>query len=104
MCCDDVRSQATSALDTQNEKLIVAALDKFEWRHLPPSISSFAMTCGRASKGRTTIVVAHRLSTIKDADLIAVIDHVSFEDECRDILLSGADDRGVSWSRALMTS
>lgn len=49
--------QATSALDTTNEKLIVEALN-------------------RASKGRTTIVVAHRLSTIKDADIIAVVDHV----------------------------
>ncbi|RCI04303.1 Multidrug resistance protein 1, partial [Rhizopus stolonifer] len=48
--------EATSALDTQSERLVQHALD-------------------RAAVNRTTIVVAHRLSTIINADLIVVLDH-----------------------------
>jgi ATP-binding cassette subfamily B (MDR/TAP) protein 1 len=46
--------EATSALDTKSEGVVQAALDK-------------------AAEGRTTIVVAHRLSTIKHADNIVVM-------------------------------
>merc|ERR1712000_755873 len=47
--------EATSALDTESEKVVKEALDK-------------------AAEGRTTVAVAHRLSTIRDAHTIVVFE------------------------------
>jgi ATP-binding cassette subfamily B protein len=51
-----VLDEATSALDTQTERAVQEALD-------------------RLAENRTTIAIAHRLSTVRDADQILVLDH-----------------------------
>lgn len=48
--------EPTSALDAESEAVIKKALAKL-------------------AKGRTTLVIAHRLATIRDADMIVVLDH-----------------------------
>jgi subfamily B ATP-binding cassette protein MsbA len=47
--------EATSALDSESERLVQEALAKL-------------------MRGRTTLVIAHRLSTVRDADFIAVVE------------------------------
>jgi subfamily B ATP-binding cassette protein MsbA len=47
--------EATSSLDSESERLVQAALD-------------------RLKAGRTTLVIAHRLSTVTDADVIYVVE------------------------------
>ncbi|WP_406075951.1 ABC transporter ATP-binding protein [Micromonospora sp. NBC_01638] len=51
-----VLDEATSALDTDTERAVQRAFDVL-------------------AEGRTTITIAHRLSTVRDADQIAVLDH-----------------------------
>jgi ATP-binding cassette subfamily B protein len=54
--------EATSALDAQSEPVVQEALDKL-------------------AKGRTTLVFAHRLSTVREADKIVVMDKGQVVDE-----------------------
>jgi ATP-binding cassette subfamily B protein len=51
-----ILDDSTSSVDTQTERLIQSALDKL-------------------MEGRTTFVIAHRLSTVRRANLILVLDH-----------------------------
>ena len=51
-----VLDEATSALDAQTERAVQDALE-------------------RLAEGRTTLAIAHRLSTVRDADQIVVLDH-----------------------------
>jgi ATP-binding cassette subfamily B protein len=51
-----VLDEATSALDTETERAVQDAFDTL-------------------ATGRTTITIAHRLSTVRDADQIVVLDH-----------------------------
>jgi ATP-binding cassette subfamily B protein len=51
-----ILDEATSSIDTRTEKMIQQGMDSL-------------------MKGRTTFVIAHRLSTVQNADYIAVLDH-----------------------------
>jgi ATP-binding cassette subfamily B protein len=51
-----VLDEATSALDNETERAVQEAFDSL-------------------ARGRTTITIAHRLSTVRDADQIVVLDH-----------------------------
>ncbi|KAL8043974.1 hypothetical protein ABFX02_08G017500 [Erythranthe guttata] len=70
--------EATSALDSKSERVVQEALDK-------------------AAVGRTTIVIAHRLSTVRNADLIAVVQNGQ-------VAQIGSHDELISDNRCLYTS
>ncbi|KAJ4796764.1 ABC transporter B family member 4 [Rhynchospora pubera] len=65
--------EATSALDAESERVVQEALDK-------------------VMMGRTTVVVAHRLSTIKGADIIAVVKNGQVVEKGRHETLMGIKD------------
>ncbi len=56
-----VLDEATASVDTKTERLIRDALEKL-------------------CKGRTTVIVAHRLSTVRHADMIAVLGNCGIEE------------------------
>jgi len=76
-----ILDEATSALDTFTEREIQGALDQ-------------------VSKGRTTLVIAHRLSTVVNADEILVLDHGRIVERGRhaDLLAAGGVYAGM-WNR-----
>jgi ATP-binding cassette, subfamily B, heavy metal transporter len=64
--------EATSALDSKTEKLIQASLEE-------------------AARGRTTLIIAHRLSTVMNADEIVVMEHGRIVERGTHLDLLGAD-------------
>ncbi|KAK2967863.1 hypothetical protein RJ640_029857 [Escallonia rubra] len=70
--------EATSALDTESERVVQEALDK-------------------AAMGRTTIIVAHRLSTIQNANIIAVVQDGEIKE-------TGSHDQLIQDEKGLYTS
>lgn len=72
--------EATSALDSKTEKAIQAQIE-------------------RAATGRTALVIAHRLSTVMDADEIIVLDQGRIVERGRhNALLAKGDDYARMWT------
>jgi ABC-type multidrug transport system fused ATPase/permease subunit len=76
-----ILDEATSALDTKSEALVREALE-------------------RLMLGRTTLVIAHRLTTVQDADQIAVIDGGQVVERGTHELLMAANGKYAELNRA----
>ncbi len=72
-----VLDEATSSLDPETEKIVQGAMNKLR-------------------RGRTTIIIAHRLETIRDSDKIIVIDNGK-------VICSGTHEELVSLSQEYLT-
>lgn len=72
--------EATNSLDAKNERAIVENLDEFY-------------------KGRTVVVVAHRLSTVKNADQIIVVDGGKIVEIGNHVSLIKREAHTLIWSR-----
>ena len=67
-----VLDEATSSLDNESERLVEEAMEEL-------------------LRGRTTLIIAHRLRTVRRADRVLVIDHGRIVEEgTHDVLASGA--------------
>ena len=73
--------EATSALDAESEHLIAEAIE-------------------RAMIDRTVLIIAHRLSTVRNADLVIVLEQGNIVEQVRALLVEARVD--FSSSRALM--
>jgi ATP-binding cassette subfamily B protein len=78
-----ILDEATSSVDTQTERQIQEALDELV-------------------KGRTTIAIAHRLSTLYNADRILVLNHGRLEEQGAPQKLM--DNKGVFYNLVQMQS
>jgi ABC-type multidrug transport system fused ATPase/permease subunit len=67
-----ILDEPTSSLDAATETLIVEALE-------------------RLTRGRTTLIIAHRLSTLRDVDRVLVLDHGQMVENGRPAELIAAD-------------